>query len=40
MKRLIALFTALLLCLCLTAQAESALTTTGGNAVDVSALAH
>ena len=40
MKRISILLIALLLCLCLTAQAEGTLTTTGGNALDVSALAH
>ena len=40
MKRSSILLAALLLCLCLSCQAQSALTTTGGSALDVSALAH
>ena len=40
MKRISILLTALLLCLCLTAQAEGAITTTGGDVLEVSALEH
>ena len=40
MKRISALLTALLLCVCPPCQAESAPTTAGGNTLDASALAH